>query len=59
MLASAMMLDHVGRVDLGDRLRTAIDLTLNQDGVKTGDLGGSATTQEFAAAVRKRILAAS
>jgi len=59
MLASAMMLDHVGRVDLGDRLRMSIDLTLNQDGVKTGDLGGSATTQEFAAAVRKRILAAS
>ena len=59
MLASAMMLDHVERVDLGDRLRTSIDLTLNQDGVKTGDLGGSATTLEFAAAVRRRILTAS
>jgi isocitrate dehydrogenase (NAD+) len=57
MLAAAMMLDHVGRVDLGDRLRKAIDETLNVDQVRTGDLGGKASTGEFAAALVKRIQA--
>ena len=51
LLAAAMMLDHVGRVDLGDRLRQAIDETLNIDNVRTGDLGGKASTQEFTAAL--------
>jgi isocitrate dehydrogenase (NAD+) len=55
MLAAAMMLDHVGRVDLGDRLRQAIDATLNIDNVRTGDLGGKAGTQEFTEALVKRI----
>jgi isocitrate dehydrogenase (NAD+) len=57
MLAAGMMLDHVGRVDLGDRLRAAIDATLNVDNVRTGDLGGSATTRTFAEALVKRIRA--
>ena len=57
MLAAAMMLDHIGRVDLGDRLRNAIDETLNEDNIRTGDLGGNATTLEFATALVKRIQA--
>ena len=55
MLAAAMMLDHVRRKDLGDRLRQAIDATLNVDGVRTGDLGGSADTAGFTAALVARI----
>jgi isocitrate dehydrogenase (NAD+) len=55
MLASAMMLDHVGRADLGKRLRLAIDATLNIDQVRTGDLGGKAGTREFTAALVQRI----
>jgi isocitrate dehydrogenase (NAD+) len=55
LLAAAMMLDHVGRADLGDRLRQAIDATLNIDQVRTGDLGGKASTQEFTAALVRRI----
>ena len=39
----------------GDRLRTAIDRALNTDGVKTGDLGGNATTKQFTEAVVSRI----
>jgi isocitrate dehydrogenase (NAD+) len=58
LLAAAMMLDHVGRSDLGNRLRLAIDETLNIDQVRTGDLGGKAGTGEFAAALVKRIQAA-
>ena len=57
MLAAGMMLDHVGRVDLGDRLRAAIDATLNVDNVRTGDLGGSANTRTFTEALVKRIRA--
>jgi isocitrate dehydrogenase (NAD+) len=55
MLAAAMMLDHVGRADLGDRLRRAIDATLNIDQVRTGDLGGKANTREFTTALVQRI----
>jgi isocitrate dehydrogenase (NAD+) len=55
LLAAGMMLDHVGRTDLGDRLRKAIDDTLNVDKVRTGDLGGKAGTREFAAALVKRV----
>jgi isocitrate dehydrogenase (NAD+) len=57
MLAAAMMLDHVGRADLGDRMRKAIDATLNIDQVRTGDLGGKASTREFTAALVQRIRA--
>ena len=55
LLAAAMMLDHVQRSDLGDRLRKGIDDTLNIDLIRTGDLGGKAGTSEFTAALVKRI----
>lgn len=55
MLAAAMMLDHVGLSDQASRLRQAIDATLNIDHVRTGDLGGNASTAQFADAVVKRI----
>ncbi len=55
MLAAAMMLDHVGRLDLGNLLRRSINETLNEDNVRTGDLGGSASTLEFATALVGRI----
>jgi isocitrate dehydrogenase (NAD+) len=40
-LASRLMLDHVGQDELPRRLRGAIDGVLNQDKVRTGDLGGA------------------
>jgi isocitrate dehydrogenase (NAD+) len=55
MLAAAMMLDHVDRADLGNRLRKAINDTLTIDCVRTGDLGGTASTREFSAALATRI----
>ncbi len=55
LLASALMLDHVGHHDLALRLRIAIDLTLNQDKVRTMDLGGEATTHAFTEALLKRV----
>jgi isocitrate dehydrogenase (NAD+) len=55
ILASAMMLAHVGSHDLAKRLRQAVDVTLNQDAVRTLDLGGSASTREFANALIRRL----
>ena len=55
MLAAAMMLDHVGRKDLAERLRDAISATLKTDKVRTGDLGGHASTREFTSAIVSRI----
>ena len=54
MLAAAMMLDHVGERDAGDRLRRAIETTIVQDNVRTRDLGGRATTTDYARAVAAR-----
>jgi isocitrate dehydrogenase (NAD+) len=55
LLAAAMMLDHVHLPHMASRLRTAINQTFNVDGVKTGDLGGKASTQEFTKALVSRI----
>jgi isocitrate dehydrogenase (NAD+) len=55
LLASGMMLDHVGRRDLGRRMRKAIDVTLNGDKVRTRDLGGTASTGQFAQAIIDRL----
>jgi isocitrate dehydrogenase (NAD+) len=54
MLAAAMMLDHVGELEAGKRLRCAVETTIVKDNVRTKDLGGSATTDEFARAVARR-----
>ncbi|MDR3417406.1 MAG: isocitrate/isopropylmalate family dehydrogenase [Nevskia sp.] len=55
LLAAAMMLDHCKLADQAARLRRAIDETLNVDGIRTGDLGGSATTAAFTQALIRRI----
>jgi isocitrate dehydrogenase (NAD+) len=55
LLAAGMMLEHAGRLDLAHRLRAAIDAAINQDAVRTRDMGGAAGTREFAAAVAKRV----
>jgi len=55
LLAAAMMLDHVGELDAAKRLRTALEATIVKDNVRTPDLGGRASTAEFARAVVKRV----
>ena len=54
MLAAAMMLDHIGELDRAQRIREAIAITLVRDGIRTRDLGGTASTAEFGSAVAKR-----
>lgn len=54
MLAAAMMLDHIGELDRAQRIRDAIAITIVRDGIRTRDLGGTASTAEFGSAVAKR-----
>ena len=55
LLAAAMMLDHAERRDAAAKLRAAIDTTLRVDGVRTGDLGGNATTHDVTQAILRRL----
>jgi isocitrate dehydrogenase (NAD+) len=55
MLAAALMLDHCRLPEKATRLRRAISDTLNVDKVRTGDLGGNATTAAYAKALVSRI----
>jgi len=55
LLAAGLMLEHVGRGDLATRLRSGILKTLQDDGVRTRDLGGQASTKDFATAVVRRV----
>ena len=51
MLASCQLLDHAGRPELATRVRDAVEHTLRKKQVVTGDVGGSATTEQFTDAV--------
>jgi isocitrate dehydrogenase (NAD+) len=55
MLATAMLLDHVKLLDKAARLRRAIDDTLNVDGIRTGDLHGTANCKSYTQALIARI----
>jgi isocitrate dehydrogenase (NAD+) len=58
LLAAGLMLDHVGLTDHAKRLRKAIDQVLNEDNRRTGDLGGKASTDDFAKALVQRVSSA-
>jgi isocitrate dehydrogenase (NAD+) len=55
MLAAAMMLDHLGEMDAAGRLRRALVSTIRDAGIRTRDLGGTATTRKFGDAVVARL----
>ena len=55
LFAAGLMLDHVGRQDLARRLRAAVDAAINQDKVRTRDMGGTASTSDFATAIARRV----
>jgi isocitrate dehydrogenase (NAD+) len=55
ILASAMLCDHIGETGAADRIRRALVATIVADGVRTRDLGGSASTREFGDAVARRV----
>jgi tartrate dehydrogenase/decarboxylase/D-malate dehydrogenase len=49
--AAALMLDHLGRRDLHDRIVSAIERVVADGTVRTPDLGGTANTEEMAGAI--------
>jgi isocitrate dehydrogenase (NAD+) len=55
LLASEIMLQHVGRKDLADRLTAAINDTVLTGGVRTRDLGGTADTRTLTEAIKQRL----
>jgi len=55
LLAACLMLDHVGRADSAGRIRKAMLACLNADGVRTPDLGGNASTADFARGIVRRL----
>ena len=55
MLAAALMLDHVDEHQKATRLREALDAQLRSEQGLTVDLGGSASTLEFADSIIARI----
>jgi isocitrate dehydrogenase (NAD+) len=57
MLAAAMMLDHLDEFGAARRLRDAVEAVIVRDGLRTRDLGGTASTKEFGDAVARRVAA--
>jgi isocitrate dehydrogenase (NAD+) len=54
LMSAVLMLRHMELPDYADSVESALLATFAAD-VRTGDLGGSATTSEFARAVRERL----
>ncbi len=55
LLAAEIMLQHVGRQDLAERLTAAINDVVLSAGVRTRDLGGSADTRTLTEAIKQRL----
>lgn len=55
LLAACLMLAHLGEHQLADRIRAAVEATIRDDGIRTRDLNGDATTREFTDAVLRRL----
>jgi len=55
MLAGAILLAHIGEPAAAERVRRGVIGTLREAGIRTRDLGGTASTREFGDAVAARI----
>ncbi|KAK9859814.1 hypothetical protein WJX84_006313 [Apatococcus fuscideae] len=55
LLSSVMMLRHLGQNDVADNLQQAVLTTIAEGKFRTGDLGGTATTSEFAQAIMDKL----
>jgi isocitrate dehydrogenase (NAD+) len=59
LLSAILMLRHIGEGDAAARIMTALGSVLSESGVRTRDLGGTASTFEFADAVARQLRAES
>ena len=57
LLSALLMLRHIGETPMADRIMKALGIVLAEGEVRTRDLGGTATTTEFAAAICRRLAA--
>jgi len=55
LLSAILMLRHIGEDAMADRIMTALGVVLTDEGVRTRDLGGTASTTEFATAICRRL----
>ena len=55
LLSALMMLDHIGEQAASARIRAALDRVLLAGDVRTRDLGGTASTTAFAAAIARAV----
>src|SRR5438046_2143848 len=53
--AGALMMDHLGRRDLHDRILGAVERVVGNQTLRTPDLGGTATTKEVTEAIVEEI----
>ena len=51
LLSSVLMLKHIGEAEAANRIENAVAKVIAEGKVKTKDLGGTSTTDDFAAAV--------
>ncbi|MDH5643394.1 MAG: isocitrate/isopropylmalate family dehydrogenase [Gemmatimonadota bacterium] len=55
ILGACQMLDHVGDSEKGNAIRSALRDAIQDGSVLTGDLGGDASTMEFAEAIARHL----
>jgi isocitrate dehydrogenase (NAD+) len=56
LLSAVLMLRHIGEGAIADRITAALNGVLTDGRVRTRDLGGSASTTEFADAIAARVV---
>jgi isocitrate dehydrogenase (NAD+) len=55
MLSAVMLLIHLGEINAANKLRSSVEVVYRDGKSLTGDVGGSASTEEFTEAVLKAI----
>jgi isocitrate dehydrogenase (NAD+) len=55
LLSAVLMLDHLGERDAAVRVRKGLDRVLGEGTVRTHDLGGTASTSDFSAAICRAV----
>jgi isocitrate dehydrogenase (NAD+) len=55
LLSAILMLRHIDEGAMADRIMSALGRVLTEDRIRTRDLGGTASTVEFAEAIRRRL----
>ncbi len=53
--SACMMLEHMGKMDCAARIRRAVDQVLNEGTATTPDIGGTAGTEDYTAAVISKL----